>query len=349
MSFWEVIWEGLVDAVGDTATLVPFLFATYVAMEALEHAGLERSRRLVSKAGRAGPAVGALLGAVPQCGFAAMAATLYAVRVVTLGTLIAVMLSTSDEMLPVFVANGAPAQMIFAIVGFKIVVGIVAGFLVDGAVRVWRGPEPSPKIHELCEREGCPCDGIGEERAAESPLDACGRPCREGEEAPSDGLRDHAEAAADGHAHDHGHDRGRGEGRWPVFRGIALAALHHTVQVTLFILAITFVLDLVLEGVGDEAIATYLIAHPSQAVVVSGVVGLIPNCAASVIISQLFLDGALGSGALISGLLVSAGVSLLVLFRTDRSWGRDFAVCAILVAVGIVCGIAVNLSGFSFA
>ena len=134
-----------------------------------------------------------------------------------------------------------------------------------------------------------------------------------------------------------------------MIRGIALAALHHTVQVTIFILVITFALDLVLEGIGDEVIATYLIAHPSQAVLVSGVVGLIPNCAASVIISQLFLDGALGSGAMISGLLVSAGVSLLVLFRTDRRWARDAIVCAILLVVGIACGLAVNLSGFSFA
>lgn len=336
-----VFWDGLWDAVVDTAGLVPFLLATYLVMEAIEHAGLGASQRVISKAGAAGPVAGALLGIVPQCGFSAMAATLYSVRVVTFGTLIAVMLSTSDEMLPVFVAQAAPPSLIGEILAVKVVVALIAGFLVDLAIRVWRGPQSlSPIIHELCERERCHCS----EDAAR--CEAC-RECAEGE-GPCDpshlDAHGHADADGDAHAHAHGHDHGGS-----TLKVIVTSALIHTVKVTIFIFLVTWGIDLVLDAVGHDVIALFFAQNPVSSVFVAALVGLIPNCGASVVISELFLEGTLGSGALIAGLLSGAGVSILVLFRANRHAGENLACLAILFGVGSLAGLLVGASGFVFA
>ncbi len=359
---WHLLGHSLEHSVEDTLVLVPFLFVTYLAMEALEHGAAGFSERVILRAGKAGPVVGALLGALPQCGFSAMGATLYSARVVTVGTLVAVILSTSDEMLPVFVANGAPASQIAAILAFKVAVGMVAGLLVDLAVRVLRIPTSStPRIHELCERDRCGCDDVEDlaervyeddgdlpeaEAQAADAHDGCCPSC--GHDLHGEACRHDGHDGHDGHGHDghdccHGHPHAHG-GHGSIWR----SALVHTVQVTAFIFVITLVLEVVIEAVGTDVFAAFMLAHPGQAVFYAGLVGLIPNCAASVLISELFLEGALGSGAMISGLLVGAGVGLLVLFRANRPLRSNLAIVAVLYVVGVVCGLCVNASGFVF-
>ncbi len=328
--------EGLWDAVLDTVALVPFLFATYLVMEAIEHAGLGASERLIRRAGVAGPFVGALLGIVPQCGFSAMAATLYSVRVVTVGTLLAVMLSTSDEMLPVFVAQGAPVSLIGEIFLVKVVVAVAAGFLVDLAVRVWFGHPEKPAIRDFCEREGCHC--------ADCEEGECEARCYEERE---DGAPAHDHASAHGHDHAHSHDHAHGHGS--ALRVIVTSALYHTVKVTIFIFLVTWGIDLVLEAVGHDVIAAFFAQNPVSAIFVAALVGLIPNCGGSVIISELFLEGTLASSALIAGLLSGTGVALLVLFRANRHAGQNLAITATLFGVGVLVGLLVLASGFAFA
>lgn len=357
---WHLLGHSLEHSVEDTLVLVPFLFVTYLAMEALEHGAAGFSERVILRAGKAGPVVGALLGALPQCGFSAMGATLYSARVVTVGTLVAVILSTSDEMLPVFVANGAPVSQIAAILAFKVAVGMVAGLLVDLAVRVLRIPASNAlRIHELCERDHCGCgdvEGLAE-RVYEDDGDlaeaeahgGCCPSC--GHELPAEArghgcCHDGGGHGACGHGHDaeghsHGHSHG---GHGSIWR----SALVHTVQVTAFIFVITLVLEVVIEAVGTDVFAAFMLAHPGQAVFYAGLVGLIPNCAASVLISELFLEGPLGSGAMISGLLVGAGVGLLVLFRANRPLRSNLVIVAVLYVVAVVCGLCVNASGFVF-
>ena len=362
---WHLLGHSLEHSIEDTLVLIPFLFVTYLAMEALEHGAAGFSERVILKAGKAGPVVGAVLGALPQCGFSAMGATLYSARVVTVGTLVAVILSTSDEMLPVFVANGAPVSQIAAILAFKVIVGMVAGLIVDLAVRVLHIPTSrSLRIHELCERDHCGCDGVeglaervyeddGDLSEAEAQAgdghghccpscghdlsaEACGHGCEGHGEGHSHGHAAPCGHGSSGHAHAHGHG------------SIWRSALVHTVQVTAFIFVITFVLEVAIEAVGTDVFATFMLDHPRQAVFYAGLVGLIPNCAASVLISELFLEGALGSGAMICGLLVGAGVGLLVLFRANRPMRSNFAIVAVLYVVAVVCGLCVNASGFAF-
>lgn len=307
MEVLHILEHALEHAFFDTLKLVPFLFVTYLAMEALEHRAGKASEEAVRKAGHAGPVVGALLGAVPQCGFSAAASTLYAARVVTLGTLLAVFLSTSDEMLPILIAEQAPLALIAKVLAIKIVVGMAAGFAVDAALHLMRRDREHLRIHELCERDRCHCNG---ECAA----------CEENPELAYDYRHDEE------HTHDH------------AGVSIAKSALKHTVQVTLFIFLVTLLLEVVMDSVGEEAIATFMASNPGLSVLAAALVGLIPNCAASVAITELYLDGTLGAGAMMGGLLVSAGVGLLVLLRANRPMRDNVAIIAGLLVVGIAVG-----------
>ena len=313
----HLVGHVLEHSIEDTLYLIPFLFVTYLAMEWLEHKAGDKAEEAVRRAGAAGPVVGAVVGIVPQCGFSAAAATLWAGRVITLGTLFAVVLSTSDEMLPIFLAEQVDPMTILKIMGVKLMIGMVMGFVVDAAVRLARRDREKLRIHELCERDHCHCNG---------ECDAC----EQNPELAYDYQHDEE------HEHHHEHS------------SILRSALKHTAQVAVFIFLITLVLDGVLEVVGEDAIGAFLGSNPALSVFGSALVGLIPNCAASVVIAQLYVDGALGAGAMMAGLLVSAGVGLLVLFRTNRQVRQNLIVLAGLWATGVFWGLIITAFGITF-
>lgn len=291
-TFIDIAWPVLEDSLLDTLYIIPFLFITYLAMEWLEHKTGGKAEAAIQRAGAAGPFIGAVVGVVPQCGFSAAAATLWAGRVITLGTLFAVFLSTSDEMLPIFIAEQVPLEVILKIIGAKIIIGMIMGFLVDAGLRIARRIDMPLHIHDLCEQEHCHC-----------------------------------------------HD---GEG------GILKSAVRHTLQVTLFIFIITIVLNGMLAIVGEDVLADFLSANPALSVFGSALVGLVPNCAASIVIAQLYVQGVLGSGAMLAGLLVSAGVGLLVLVRTNRHPKENIAIIVGLYAMGVIWGLIANALGIVF-
>lgn len=352
----DLLLHFIEHALEDTLALVPFLFVTYIALEALEHAAGARANAVVRRAGAAGPVAGALLGVVPQCGFSAMAATLYAGRVVTLGTLVAVFLSTSDEMLPMLVAERVDAGLLFRVLGLKVLVALITGVLADLAIRALRknarvhaflrrtvfsvrrdgmeadvvdqmaeGGETAEHICRLCEQDHCGC---GHDHAH----------VHEGEHGHAHGHED-----ADGHVagcdHDHGHGHSHAGGRFGIVGSILMSAVSHTVQVSLFIFLVTFALVLVLETVGEDALAAFLSGNQLLAVFASALVGLVPNCSASVVITQLYLEGVLGFAPLMAGLLTSAGVGYLVLFRTNRHPRENVVIVVGLFLVACVWGL----------
>lgn len=352
----DLLLHFIEHALEDTLVLVPFLFVTYIALEALEHAAGARANAVVRRAGAAGPVAGALLGVVPQCGFSAMAATLYAGRVVTLGTLVAVFLSTSDEMLPMLVAERVDAGLLFRVLGLKVLVALITGVLADLAIRALRktarvhaflrrtvfsvrrdgmeadvvdqmaeGGETAEHICRLCEQDHCGC---GHDHAH----------VHEGEHGHAHGHED-----ADGHVagcdHDHGHGHSHAGGRFGIVGSILMSAVSHTVQVSLFIFLVTFALVLVLETVGEDALAAFLSGNQLLAVFASALVGLVPNCSASVVITQLYLEGVLGFAPLMAGLLTSAGVGYLVLFRTNRHPRENVVIVVGLFLVACVWGL----------
>lgn len=326
--FLHITEHVLGHAIADTLYLIPFLYLTYLFMEWLEHKTGNKTQEAIRHAGAAGPIVGALLGAVPQCGFSAVSATMYAGRVITLGTLFAVFLSTSDEMLPIFIAEQVPLPTILYIIGTKVVIGMVMGFIIDAVLRLVRRDKQDLRIHELCEQDRCGCDGD----------------CRMCEENPQLAYQ-HADDCCQGcdhthHAHDHSHDES--------WKGIALSALKHTVQVMVFIFIITVALDAIIEVVGEDALGDIMQANPIFSVFTAALVGLIPNCAASVVIADLYIEGILGAGAMLAGLLVSAGVGLLVLVRANRPMRQNLAIIGLLYVIGVLWGLVMNALGIVF-
>lgn len=317
----DVIIDALIDSLKDTLELVPFLFLTYLAMEALEHGMAGRTEDIIRKADKSGPIVGALLGALPQCGFSAMAGTLYAGGVVTVGTLVAVILSTSDEMIPVFIAHQEPVSRLLSIVGVKVVVGMAVGLVLDAVLRLThRSGDGHAHIHELCDRAHCHCDDeLGESDAAHDAA------------AASDGMA--------GHHHSHAH-----HAAW----GIVRSAVIHTAEVTFFIFLVTLAFGLVFSLVGQNAIGEFLGVHPVRATFLAALIGLIPNCGASVVIAELYLDGSLAAGPMLAGLLVSGGMGLLVLFRTNPDMRKNVTVTLFVYAVGVAVGLLVNALGIVF-
>lgn len=358
----DLLIDILLEAGKDTLSLVPFLLVTYLALETLEHVAGDSVNGAIKRAGAAGPVVGSLLGMVPQCGFSAMAATLYAGRVVTLGTLVAVFLSTSDEMLPLLLAEQVPVQTMAMLLASKALIALVTGFIVDAAIRGLRrnarahaairrtvlGTAANPAhvncahddhtggdiidevaeagvsadhIHELCERDHCGCDEDEDEHG-------------------HDHSHDHGHADEHERHHDHSHSY---EGA-PIV-SIIRSAISHTVQVSVFIFLVTLILVAVLETFGESAIEQFLRGNETLAVLGSALVGLIPNCSASVVITQLYLEGALQLAPMLAGTLISAGVGYLVLFRTNRSARENVVFLVMMYVIGAGWGLILSAFG----
>lgn len=339
----EMILDALIDAVLDTAKLIPFLFITYMGMEYLEHKAEKHTTGMLEKAGHFGPLIGAAVGILPQCGFSAAASSLFAGGVISVGTLIAVFLSTSDEMLPIFISEGVHPATMLRILATKAILGLISGFLLDVFMRHGRHTKaPEKHIHDLCVHEHCDCDD--DEEAEELHTEAAHTHEANADDhthrhvAEEHHSHEHAPAHA-GHHHHH-HQKG--------FMGIAMPALHHTVQITGFIFFITLIITLLVEGIGAEALGHFLSGKPIVGVFLAGVVGLIPNCAASVSITQLYLMGILNAGQMMAGLLVGAGVGLLVLFRTNDHPNENLRITIMLYGLGVFWGLVIEYLGIVF-
>lgn len=275
----------LLDALIDSVKLLPFLFLTYLLMEFIEDKLEDKSRAVLKKAGRLGPVWGSALGLLPQCGFSAAAASLYAGKVVTMGTLIAIYLATSDEMLPILVSESASPKLIAQILLTKFVFGLIIGFIVDIVEHAFfKIKEPDVDIHHFCEHEHCEC----------------------------------------------GH-------------GIVKPAAVHTIKIFVFILVITAVLNVIVDMVGLEALGSFILNKPVVGELLAGLIGLIPNCGASVVITSLYLQGAMNYGTMMAGLLTGAGVGVLVLFRVNEDIKQNIIITSVLYVAGVLSGILINL------
>lgn len=302
----DVILDTLLDGV----KLLPFLFLTYLAMEWLENKADSQSRRAISRAGRFGPIAGGALGVVPQCGFSAAAANLFAGRVITPGTLIAIFLSTSDEMLPIFISEQVAPSFILKVLLGKMAIGILFGLLVDFVYyNVLKKKFQPINICHICEKERCHCHH--EHRHEEKS--------------------DHIKAPVAKKEHDDEE------------HGILLPALKHSLQIFAFILLFSFLLNLVLHFIGEDQLKSLVISQPYISEFITGLVGLIPNCAASVVITELYLEGIISAGALMSGLLVGAGVGLLVLFRINDRLKENFLLLGTLYGLGVFAGLMIEI------
>ncbi|NBJ94206.1 putative manganese transporter [Parablautia muri] len=286
-----MIQDIILDTLIDGIKLFPFLFLTYLVMEYVEHKTSDRAGKMMQKSGKWGPFLGGVLGIIPQCGFSTAASNLYAGGIITLGTLFAVFLSTSDEMLPIFISEQVPFITIVRILAVKVVIGISAGFLMDWVIRRKKGNETEKlKIDHLCEHQHCHCQ----------------------------------------------------EGN------ILKSALSHTLQIFLFVILITFLINLMIGGIGEEKLAGFASGKMFLGPLLAGVLGLIPNCASSVVLTQLYLEGVLGAGSMLAGLLAGSGVGLLVLFRVNDSLKENIKITLLLYTIGVISGIFIEMTGLIF-
>lgn len=283
----EIIEETLIDAI----KLLPFLFITYLIMEYIEHKMGEKTKNVIKKSGKLGPLFGSILGAFPQCGFSVSATNLYAGRVITLGTLIAVYLSTSDEMLPILISEAVSPIIILKILGMKLIIGMIAGFIIDVIINIFNKnkQKENNEIEHICEEEHCHCDE----------------------------------------------------------KGILKSSIHHTLNIFLFIVLITFLINIVVYFVGEETIASWILNKPILGPVISSLIGLIPNCAASVIITNLYLENVISLGSMIAGLLTGAGVGLAVLFKTNNKLKENAGIVLLVYGIGVISGILIDLIGIT--
>lgn len=272
------------DTLFDSIKLLPFLFLAYLLMEYLEHKTGNKTKDIVKKSGKLGPLWGGIIGIFPQCGFSAAAANLYAGKIITMGTLIAVFLSTSDEMLPILISETMPASTILTILGIKLVIGVLAGFIIDFVARKLHKEKEETKIEEICEHEHCHCE-----------------------------------------------------------KNIALSALKHTLNIFLFIFIITLVINGIIEIIGQENLANIVSKNVILGPIVAGIIGLIPNCASSVVLTELFVENVISMPILISGLCVNAGVGLLVLFKTNENKKENLKIIGLLYAIGVISGLILEI------
>ena len=276
----------IADSFKDSIRLLPFLFVTYLVMEYLEHKAGGKLQSVIRGAGKGGPLIGGILGVFPQCGFSAAASNLYAGSIITMGTLLAVFLSTSDEMLPILISANVGVTVIVKILAVKVIVAAAAGFVVDF---ITRKGEKDMRIEHLCEQHHCHCEN-----------------------------------------------------------GIWKSAMRHTVEIFIYIFLVSLVLNLLIALVGEEILGGVILNRPIIGSMITGLVGLIPNCAASVIITQLYLGGVLDAGAMMAGLLSGTGVGLLVLFRVNDNRRENLRFTGLLYVTGVVAGIVVEMLGITF-
>ncbi len=283
----ETLIDVLLDALKDTALMIPFLFGVYILIEYMEHASSDKIEKALKKMGPFGPVGGALIGSVPQCGVSAAAANLYTGRVISLGTIVAVFLATSDEAVPMIIASPGKLSVLWKLLIIKIVVAVLAGLIVDLIYMFYsrnKAENPQNHFHELCENCGC-----------------------------------------DEH-------------------GILYSAFKHTLNITLFVFIVTLLLNLAIAFVGENTIAKFMMSDNFFQPFISALVGFIPNCAPSVIITQLYLeDGIMSFGSAVAGLCTGAGLGLLVLFKTNKKhMKQNFLICIILYITAVSAGVIIN-------
>lgn len=266
----EIIEHSLEDSI----KLLPFLFIAFLIIEFCEHK--LNSTKIIQKSGKFGPIIGSLLGAFPQCGFSVLATNLYVARIISLGTLIAIYLSTSDEMLPILIAEKADISIILNLLLIKVVIGMVFGFIID---LIWRKKETSLN-YQVCEDDHCDCE-----------------------------------------------------------HHFVLSSIKHTLKTFVFILIITFILNTILHFLGDDFLKNIFTKNNFFTPFIAGLIGLIPNCAASITITELYLNNILPLAGAISGLLSASGVALIVLFKSNKNLKENLKIVLLLYGISVFTGL----------
>ena len=274
----DIILETLLD----TLKLIPFLFLAFLIIESIEHKLNNKNKIILKKSKKYGPVLSSILGIIPQCGFSVMATNLYTTRIITLGTLIAVYLSTSDEMLPILISKNTEPNIIIKIILIKVLFAIIYGIIIDFIISKIKRDEK--ENYEICKEEHCHCE-----------------------------------------------------------HGILKPAIKHTLNISLFILAINFIINIIFTYIGEDFLSKIFLKNTLFGPVITSLIGLIPNCGASVILTELYLNNAINLSSLISGLLTGSGTALIVLFKNNKCIKENISIILLLYVLGALSGIIIEI------
>lgn len=277
----EEITHILVHTLEDSISIIPFLFIAFLIIELIEHKFSDKTKKIITKSGRLGPLLGGILGAIPQCGFSVVATNLYITRIVSLGTLISIYLSTSDEMIPILLSHNVPIIEVIKIVGLKVIIGMICGFIIDLVYR-----KKNKKDFHLCEDDDCECE-----------------------------------------------------------ESILKSSIIHTLKTFLFIIIVSFCLNILFEYIDNKMIEKIFMSNSIFAPFLSSLIGLIPNCGSSIVLTELYVNNVISMGTTIGGLLTGSGVAILVLFKSNKNIKENLSILAIIYFIGVISGIIIDLIG----
>lgn len=269
----------LLDTLIDGIKLAPFLFIAFLIIELVEHKFSDKTETLITKSGKFGPILGSILGAVPQCGFGVLSTNLYVTRIISLGTLISIYLSTSDEMIPILLSHQVPLVEIAKIIAIKVVIGMIFGFLIDFIYQ-----KKNKKDYHICDEDDCDCED-----------------------------------------------------------SLLKSSLIHTFKTLAFILIITFIINYMFTYLDETVIEKIFMKNSIFAPFIASLIGLIPNCGASVAITELYLNNVITYGTCIGGLLTGNGISILILFKSNKNLKENILILILVLFIGIFIGTLLNI------
>lgn len=302
----------LEDSLSDSLKLFPWLLLIYIVIELLERkADLTGKDRLN---GRFGPLVGSATGLIPQCGFSVMAAKLYEQRYITIGTLVSIFLSTSDEAFVILLSSGTGAVHLLPFIAAKIFIGVTTGYLTDAVVKYVRKKKARPFSSDGA------CVSEAKEKTAKDLF------------FEREANKEEFECTSCGRSHEEGKP----------FKNYFLSPFLHSLQVLFFIFLVNFVLGAIIEGVTEERFAAFMEKSVWVQPFLTSLVGLIPNCASSVVLTEGFLQGAIKFGSCIAGLCANAGLGFVVLLKNTKKWKRNLALVGFVYFVSVTFGYLIN-------
>jgi hypothetical protein len=297
---YELVLEALIDSL----KMIPFLLAIYIIIELVEYKLGDKIRENVQKAGAAGPALGAVAGILPQCGFSVVTTALYTQRLVTIGTLLAVYISTSDEAIPIILSQPDKVGIILPLLLTKFIIAVIAGYLIDFFYR-----KTNREVLQHIKKYALKQDDINHHHETIKDDVAC---C--------------------------GHSTCSTAKTFSV-KEIFLHPLIHTLKIFVYIFIASLFINLIIFWIGNEKLTLLLASHAVWQPFLAALVGLIPNCVASVTITELYLSGVITYGSVIAGLCASGGLGLLILFKEEEHKKNAYRIIAMLYGVSVLAGL----------
>lgn len=321
------MWDIVLDALVDSAKTLPFLLIIYLFIEFLESNKRARDKTVKLLNGKCAPLVAGAVGIVPQCGFSVMATDLYLQNYLKTGTLIAFFVATSDEALPLLLSNGKTVGVVWIVVLVKIVYAVILGYIINVFDKC-----PLADTYEVHEEEGC----CGHELNEDAVQAACN------DEKNCDEVTDNG---GDEHSHEHNHEKEHAHGKFAKFLSFVKHPLLHTTKIFVYIFVVNAVFGLLLYYF-EQPITQFTAKLGIFQSFFTAAIGLVPNCASSVILTGMYASGngsIIGLPALLAGLVANSGIALAILFKNKTNFKRNLLILAIMYFAGVLCGITAEV------